>query len=182
MCPGVFIFLLWSVLFFLSLTDTRTSLHAQKYTDAQFAPQSVYFIFFIVGWNTRRSRILVFLTDINTNNISRAKMKPSCSVVCTSRWGNEPWLHLKKAGSEFRALMAQWKTLTVTRPLSKPQCKLNVPSAKQRFRLFRWRYETCCPNIMSVTWGEYSHSKTFGLIMCFSMINNKYVFVWLFAW
>lgn len=50
--------------------------------------------------------------------------------------------------SKPSALMAQWKTLTVTRSLCKPQCKLNVPSDKHRFRLFRWRYGTCCPNIM----------------------------------
>lgn len=54
-----------------------------------------------------------------------------------------------------------WKTLTVTRLLCGPQCKLNVPAAKQRFTVFWPRYETRLPFITSAAAGERGHFKTF---------------------
>lgn len=72
-----------------------------------------------------------FLKSVNRNNAGIAKLKLSIydeMNLC------DVWRRLR---IEFSALVARWKTLTVTRPECKSQCKLNVPSAKQRFRLFR---------------------------------------------
>lgn len=125
------IFPLWAVLTPHMHTDTHTCV-VHWYT------QNTYIQFISHEERCEVHSTLCITEGIPSLNTSRAKIKPSCFLVCTTGEEMSPYCIFRRPGSEIRAAVTWWKTLTVTRLFCKPQCKLSVPFVKQRFRLFRW--------------------------------------------